>query len=179
MKYAFGTAALALVLAGCGGTATDADADGDGKVSASEAEAAMAATGTDIRPEPGKYKANAKFVKAEGLPAEMEKMMSGMMTTSYEHCITEEMAEKGFEEMMKSGQEDGCSVERMKLDGGNVDMAMTCAAGAKEAMKLEMKGKVTSTSSEYTTKMSGMIGGMSQGSITVDVKQERIGDCDS
>lgn len=183
MKFVVAKCALSLGLAGalaaCGGGATDADADGDGTITASEADAAMAAAGSEIRPEPGKYKATAQFISAEGLPAEMEQMMAGMMSTSYDYCITEEMAEQGFEEMMKSGQDDGCTVDRMKLDGSDIDMALTCSANTDERMTLAMKGTVTPTSSEYETTMSGIVPGMGEGSIKVAVSQERIGDCDS
>lgn len=176
MKYAkmTGCAALALALAACGGT-TSADADGDGEITSNEAAAAM--TGK-IQPQPGKYKSSAKFLKAEGLPAEAEKMMSGMMTTSFEYCMTEEMTEGGFEEMMKKGQDDGCTVEKMDISGNDIDMAMTCSAGDGENMTMAMKGEVTSTSSDYVMTMSGMTAAMGKGEIVVDVKQERIGDCD-
>lgn len=177
MKFFVFAGVARLALAACGGETIDADANADGTIAAKEANAAIDAS--DIRPEPGKYKANAQFISAEGLPAEMENMMQNIMSSSYDYCITEEMAENGFEEMMKSGQDDGCTVDRMTIDGSNVDMALTCNAGTDEVMKMSMVGTVTPTSSEYETTMVGMVPGIGEGSIKVAVSQERIGDCDA
>ncbi|MEM6475975.1 MAG: DUF3617 family protein [Pseudomonadota bacterium] len=176
MNYAktIGCGALALALAACGGT-TSADADGDGEITSGEAQAAMV---DKIEPQPGKYKSSSKFIKAEGLPKEAQSMMEGMMSTSFEYCLTEEMTEGGFEEMMTRGQDDGCTVDKMDISGNDIDMAITCPADEGETMTMAMKGEVTSTSSDYKMTMSGMTPGMGKGTIEVDVKQERIGDCD-
>ncbi len=166
-------AALALALAGCSGG--NADADGDGEVSMKEAAKQAEAQG--IKPEPGQYKATITMTAMDipGMPAEMQGHGSGMTTTS-EYCLTQEEVDKGFEEMMKRGQNGECAYERFNLAGGKMDAVMVCKTPEGEA-RMTMDGTVTPTTSDFTATMAMQVPEMGEGTMTFSAKHERIGDC--
>lgn len=167
-------AALALLAAGCsGGT----DSDGDGKISADEARAEMADNA--VKPQPGQYKTSMTFSKADipGAPPEMMEMLGSSMANSFEYCLTKEEADKGFEKSLTKGQGDNCTIERLNMDGGKIDMAMKCDEPATGPMQVTMTGEVTPTSSDLTMNMKGKVANQQDASIEMKLKQERIGDC--
>ena len=167
----------AFALAACGETTIDADADGDGDVTASEVEALV----TDLRPEAGKYSVNLNLVKADipGAPQQMLDAMAGLMNRSGERCLSEEEAEKGFEEALKEGQGGNCEIDSFALTGNEIDMAMTCAAEGQGSMQVSMTGTVSPTSSDIAVVSTGTIPPFGDSSFEMTMSQERIGDCDS
>jgi hypothetical protein len=173
-------AGAAVVLTACGGD-SNADADGDGTVSAEEMRAEVASEGGGMKPEPGKYKVTMDLTKADipGAPPEMKDMMGSMMSNSFEYCLTPEEAEKGYEEALTEGQDESCTVQKFDLDGGNIDMAMTCANPDEGTMSVAMTGNVSSTRSEINVVSKGNISGMGDANIEMSMIQERLGDCDS
>lgn len=182
MKASIHAGALALMsalaLAACGGEASDTD--GDGTISGAEMQAEADRAGASVRPEPGKYSVTMSFVKAEipGAPKEMQDMMGSMMNQSFEYCLTQEEAEKGYEEALTEGQDDSCNITRFELDGGDIDMAMSCAAGEGDNMDVTMTGNVTPTRSEINVVSDGTLPGVGDANIEMSMVQERIGDCD-
>lgn len=188
MKFSKVSGALALAsaiaLSACGGAggAVDADADGDGEVTSEEMVAAADQVSDQMKPQPGQYRASVEFVSADipGAPPEMVEMMSGMMSQSHEFCMTQEMAEDGFAEAMQEGRrDDSCTVSRMTIDGGQMDMAMTCNDPDAGEMNIAMNGTVSPTSSDINMVTQGTFGPMGEGRMEMNVKQERIGDCAS
>lgn len=181
MKYAFGTALVALALAGCsGGSGTDADTDGDGKVTSDEMAAENAKDGGKLKPQPGKYKVEMTFVSIEGLPKEMQDMMGSRMNTTREFCMTEEMADRGFGRGQNDfDEDDDCTIDKYDIEGNQIDMQMSCKAGEEAEMEMSMKGTVSPTSSDVTMITKGMMGDFGDGSVEMKMKQERIGDCDA
>lgn len=175
MKYAIPAALAAFVLTSCGGS-PEADADGDGEVSM--AEAAEVAEASGLKPEPGLYRVTTQFkgMQMSGVPAELSGEGLGF-TNTMEHCLTDEEVEKGFEEMMKEGQEGTCSYERFDIDGGDMEGVMVCKASEGE-MRIEFTGAATPTSSEMDAVMSSSVPGLGEGTMKFNVKQERIGDCE-
>ena len=173
MRY--GVLAAAMMLGACG--APDADADGDGEISQAEIGAAIDAA-DEIKPEPGKYRATMTVVEADipGAPPEMIEMMRQSMTRTNEICITPAEAENGFREAFSQQNED-CTVNRFALDGGDIDMAMTCS-GQAESMEMALSGTVAPTRSDLRMTMQGDVPGMGAMNIAMTMKQERIGDCD-
>jgi hypothetical protein len=167
-------AALALGLAGCSGGG-DTDADGDGKVS--NAEVAKKAEEEGIRPEPGLYRATITMTDIDipGMPAEMKGHGAGMTTTT-EDCLTEEEVDKGFEEMVKQGQQGECSFETFKLGGGKLDAVMLCKTPQGDA-RMSMTGTTTPTSSNFTATTKMKFEGMEEATMSFTAKNERIGDC--
>lgn len=179
MKHAIGTAALALALAGCSGSGADADADGDGKISAAEAQAENKRDGGDLKPQPGKYKVQMKFVSAEGMPKEMQDMMNAMGAQNIEYCLTPEDAEEGFGKPPQESEDDSCTMTKYDIDGNTIDVAMTCKDDAgKVEGQMTMTGTVSPTKQDITVVTKGMSKEMGAESITMNMKQERIGDCD-
>ena len=172
-------AALASVLAlgACGDGASDTD--GDGEVSMDEMRAEMESEGANLRPEPGNYKVAMTLVSADipGAPPQALEMMRGMMNQSFEYCITPEEASKGFEETLTEGQDESCKIEKFELDGGDIDMAMTCSPQGGGSMRMSMTGNVSPTKSDITIVSKGNVPPMGETNMEMKMTQERLGDC--
>lgn len=173
MRYFLAPALAALTLAACGGGSPgDADAEGTGNVSAEEAVSKAKAEG--IMPEPGQYKATITMtgIDLPGVPAGH----GGGMTTTTDYCLTEEEVTKGFEEMIKRGQDGECSYENFSLKDGKMDAVMNCKS-AEGGARMTMAGTVTPTSSEITASSAIDMGEAGKGTMNFTVKHERTGDC--
>jgi len=182
VQHTMGLALTALALSACsGGGSVDADADGDGTVSSEEMREAVAEAGSDMRPQAGKYATTMEIIEIDmpGAPDAIKNMMGSAMNQTTEYCLTPEMAEKGWEDSLKEGQNGECDVNTFTLDGGEVDMQMTCAVeGGAGEMKVAMSGEVTSTTSDLTMSMDGTVPEMGDVTMKMGFKQERIGECD-
>jgi len=174
MKRIIMAAAGAVLMAGCSG-GSDADADGSGDVSVKEAIKQAEAEG--LKPEPGQYKATITMtgIDIPGMPPEMAGHGAGLTTTS-EYCLTEEDVAKGFEEMMKRGQNGECNYERFNIAGGDLDAVMVCKTPEGTA-RMEMTGTATPTTSDFTAKMAMSFEGAGEGTMSFAAKHERVGDC--
>jgi hypothetical protein len=166
-------AACAAMLAGCSGG--NADADGDGAVSLKEA--ADQAKTEAVKPEPGLYRMTVTMtdISFPGMPEEMKGHGGGMTNTS-ENCLTPADVEKGYEEMLKQGQDGECSFETFNLKGGALDAVMVCKTPQGES-RMAMNGTTTPTSSEFTATTKINLDGMGEGTMKFTAKNERIGDC--
>ncbi len=175
-----GIAALSLSACGGAGGVVDADADGDGEVTQEEAQAVADQIGDEVKPQPGQYKATLTFVSAElpGAPPEMVDMMGAASGNDYEFCMTEEMANQGYGEAMRENQDDSCTIDRMTIDGNDMDMAMSCNDPNMGEMTISMQGNVSPTASDLTMVTEGTFGPMGEGKMEMNIKQERIGDCE-
>ena len=181
MKTVTFAAVSAFALAACGGEAIDADADGDGEVTQAEVANAAQQLGDDVKPQPGKYSSTVEFVSAEipGAPDEMIDIMRAAAGNSFEFCMTEEMAQEGFGEAMKSDQDDSCTISKMTIDAGEMDMVMACNPEGTGEVTVAMKGSVSPTSADITMVTEGSFGPMGEGKMEMNIKQTRIGDCDA
>ena len=177
MKRIIMAAAGAALIAGCSGGAdgTAADADGNGNVSLKEAAKKAEAEG--LKPQAGQYKAVITMTGIEipGMPPEMKGHGAGMVTTT-EYCLTQAEVDKGFEEMMKRGQNGECSYESFNLAGGKMDAVMVCKSPEGDA-RMTMNGTVTPTTSDFTATMAMKFPDATEGKMTFNAKHERIGDC--
>ncbi|MGB3711075.1 MAG: DUF3617 domain-containing protein [Erythrobacter sp.] len=180
MKQFVLPAIAALSLAACGG-GTDADSDGDGEVTFEEAQALAERSGERIKPQAGKYRAQMTFVNADipNAPEGVVEMMGEQMSRSYEFCLTPEQAEQGFGEAMRDGQSENCTIGKFSIDGNQMDMSMTCDDPDAGQMEMTMTGTVGRTSSDITMVSKGVFGPMGDAEVEMNVKQERIGECDS
>ena len=181
MKNFVVVGACALTLAACGGGSVDADADGDGTVTSAEMSEAVAEAGSELKPEPGKYELTMELLKVEapGAPEQMAQMMGSMMNRTDEFCLTPEMAEQGFAENFKENQNEGCKVDAFTLEGGNMDMKMSCSdEEGMGDMQIAMQGEVSPTASDMTMEMDGNIPQLGRIQMAMSYKQRRIGDCD-
>lgn len=166
-------AIAALLLSGCSGG--NADSDGNGKVSVKEA--AEKARGELPKPQPGLYKTTVTMTNIEipGMPDSMEGHGAGL-TRTIEDCLTEEEVEKGFEALVKQGQDGECSYERFDLAGGKLDAVMVCDAQGRKA-RMEMTGTTTATSADLEATMAMAFDGAGEGTMSFTARHERIGEC--
>jgi hypothetical protein len=164
----------AVLLAGCSGGG-NADADANGEVSVKEA--AKEAERQGMRPEPGLYKTTVtmKGLDIPGMPPEMADHGAGL-TTTVEDCLTQEEVDKGFEELVKQGQDGDCTYEKFDLSGGAIDAVMVCKADGRST-RMEMTGQTTPTSADITATMAMDFDGVGEGTMTFNAKHERIGEC--
>ena len=130
-----------------------------------------------MKPEPGLYRATITMtgIDIPGMPAEMAGHGSGMVTTT-ENCLTQEDVDKGFEEMLKQGQQGECSYERFDIDNGKVDAVMVCKTEQGSA-RMTMAGTTTATSSDFSATTTMTIDGVGEATMKFDAKHERIGAC--
>lgn len=167
-------AASVIALNACGGN--EVDADGDGAISENELKAAADEM---VRPEPGRYRTTVSLVDIEmpGAPPQArEAMKSAMQTQTSESCLTQEDADRGFEQMTQNMQNANCKYEKFEMDGSNIDARAVCDADA-GTMDMTMTGTAGRTSSDMTMTMKGNMTGMGEGRMTMRIQNERIGDC--
>ncbi len=163
---------LAGLLAACSGGGTGSDSNG--KVSTAEAVSKAASM---PQPEAGLYRATITMIGIEvpGMGPNMAGHGGGMTTTS-EYCLTAEDVAKGYEEMLKQGQDGSCSYEKFAVDGGKLDAVMLCET-EQGAARMTMQGTTTPTSSEIDASMKMDLDGMGNGTMRFNAKHQRIGDC--
>lgn len=156
----------------------------DGPKTAEEVKAEMADLAKDARPEPGKYRTTIKIINVSipGVPEADAKKMQGMFGSTgqaSEHCLTKEMADKGFEEFGKHAAQGNCTYDRFSAGGGKMDAVLTCKTAATVTTRSELHGTFTSTSSNLKMKTESSGGGLPGGKMTMEaeVSSERIGDC--
>lgn len=172
MRRIIMAAAGAALLAGCSGGG-NADADGNGEVSMKEA--AKKAEG--LKPQAGQYKAVITMtgINIPGMPPEMAGHGGGMTTTT-EYCLTQAEVDKGYQEMMKRGQNGECTYESFNLAGGKLDAVMLCKTGEGDA-RMTMNGTATPTTFDFTATMAMKFADAPEGTMTFTAKHERLGDC--
>ena len=172
--------AASLTLAACGDTS--ADADGDGEISMAEAAAKSADM---VRPQPGQYRATVEFVDIDipDAPQQVQDMMRGMFDQGpqvHEYCLTQEEADKGFEEMARQAQDnEECTFEKFDAAGGQIDAIMNCNAEGQGMARMTMKGTGSETSSNMTMTVDAEGPDGRTMTMTMTSAQERIGDCDA
>lgn len=166
-------AAGAVLLAGCSGG--NADADGNGDITAKEVAAKADAEG--VRPQPGLYKATITMTALDvpGMPPEMKGHGAGQTVTT-ESCLTQDDVDKGFEELMKQGQNGECTYEKFDLDGGKLDAVMNCKTPEGSA-RMTMTGTTTATTADFNAETKMNFEGMGEATMKFSGKHERIGDC--
>ncbi|MFO6448438.1 DUF3617 domain-containing protein [Erythrobacter sp. NE805] len=167
-------AAAALLLVGCS-DAGSADADAEGKLSLGEAAKEVEAAG--LKPQPGLYRTTVTMTDLQipGLPPEMKGHGAGM-TTTVEDCLTAEEVGKGFEEMVKQGQNGDCGYESFALAGNKLDAVMVCKAEGRE-VRSTLSGTASATGADLVATTQMAFDGAGKGTMTASVKHERIGEC--
>lgn len=165
--------AAAALLAGCSGGGGEGDAGGEVSVK----EAVDAAKAAIPKPQPGLYKTTVTMTGLDipGLPPEMAGHGAGLTTTS-EHCLTEADVEKGYEALVKQGQDGDCSYEKFDLAGGKIDAVMVCKAQGRDA-RMAMSGTTTPTSADIEASMAIEFDGVGKGTMRFTAGHQRIGDC--
>lgn len=181
------TGLAVLALAGCGskenGTAKDEPK------SARELQSEAAALS---KPKAGEYRQVMKItdVQIPGLDKATADQMQAMMKTSRENvfCLTQENADKGYQDMFKDVSKDGqCTYSNFTAAGGVLDATMECKAplqpGQKEGptgkMVMKLDGRLSDTGSEVVIVMDITGGQPPLGTMkmTTHVTNTRIGEC--
>lgn len=175
------SAALALLLVGCADKPADSGQAG-GK-SVEEAVAEMKAEAVKMRP--GQYRTEIRIEtlempQSEGMPPQMmqnfkESMQAAMQPT--ETCMTQEMADRGAEQVISQGQQN-CRFEKLEMDGGKFDASMVCTPEQGGEVRSNVAGTMTETGSEFrnSSEMNNpqMPGTMK---MVLHFKTTRLGDC--
>lgn len=180
MKRFAGIAMIGLMVASCDGK-TSADADGDGEITAEEMADITSAAVENVRPQAGQYRSTTQLLEIDlpGAPREVVDMMRSRMSgRKTEYCLTQEEVDKGFEEMARQSQQGDCSFNRFEISGGEMEAEMSCSTPEGGVTRMTMAGTGTPTSSDMTMNISGSIPGMGDAKMVMNVKAERIGDCD-
>ena len=138
------------------------------------------------RPRPGLYRTTSKVVdfQVPGMaPAQAEKMKAMFSATGKgrEFCLTREEADKGWEEATKKLAEGNCRYDRFEAAGGRLDAKLVCETGQGMTSTMEMKGTMTSESSQMAMTIDqsapGLPGGSGNIRMVAEVSSERVGDC--
>ena len=173
--------AIVLLLAGCGDK--PAEAGKAGGMSAEEAMAEMKAEAVKMRP--GQYRTEIRIEtldmpQAEGMPPQMMENFKASMQAAMqptESCVTQEMADRGAEQVISQGQQN-CRFEKLEMDGGKFDAAMVCTPEQGGEVRSTVTGTMTETRSEFRTSSEvnnpQMPGTMK---MVLGFVTERIGDC--
>lgn len=169
--------AAAALVAGCSGGGGEADkaAGSGGEVSVKEA---IDAAKADMpKPQPGLYKTTVTMTGLDipGLPPEMAGHGAGLTTTS-EHCLTKADVDKGYEALVKQGQDGECSYETFDIAGGKIDAVMVCKAQGRDA-RMEMTGTTTPTTADIEASMAIEFDGVGKGTMRFTAQHQRVGDC--
>ncbi|MDJ0978731.1 MAG: DUF3617 domain-containing protein [Erythrobacter sp.] len=131
----------------------------------------------EMKPLPGQYQSRLELISAEipGMPANMTEMMKGMLERSITICVTPEEVEEGYKEALRKSQDGECRYNSFTATGGRIEAEMVCSTDMGE-MTMVMSGTGSPTASDVTMQMTGEMGG-GPGSMTMRVRQNRLGDC--
>lgn len=140
-------------------------------------------------PRAGLYRTRTELVSFEvpGLPpAEADLFrtwMAGLTANPQESCVTEEQADQGFDDLLKSIGEGvnglTCGFERFETDPPELDALLACEGGAAMSAEIALSGTADAESMSLTMKMetnSPVIPGQFM-QMEFAVSAERTGDC--
>lgn len=162
----------AACLAGCSGEANRQEGE-----AVAVRDAARQVDAQGLKPQPGLYKTTITMTGLEipGLPEGMEGHGAGLART-LESCLTPAEVDKGFDALLKKGQDGECAFERFALAGGQLDAVLVCNAQGRTS-RMAMKGTLTATSADLEAATRLAFEGMGKGTMNFTARHERIGDC--
>ncbi len=141
------------------------------------------------KPRAGLYLTETELVSFEvpGLPPEeadrFRTQMGGLAASPQESCVTQEQADKGFEDLLKTIGEGinglTCGFEEFTTDPPQVDAVLVCEGAAAMKAEIAFAGTADAVSMDMTMDMeasSPLIPGQSM-EMAFAVSAERIGDC--
>lgn len=168
------TLAAAMLAAGCSGEKESAAGEG---APASIAEAAKQAAAAGLKPQPGLYKTTITMtgIDIPGMPPEMEGHGAGLART-LESCLTEAEVEKGFETLLKRGQDGACRFENLAFKDGAFEGVLVCDA-AGTSTRMAMAGTAKATGADFTATTAMQFPGGVEGTMNYAAIHERVGDC--
>lgn len=164
---------VAALLPGCSDSGAEA-----GEAGKASGKTAAEAVRDDLpRPQPGLYKTTVTMtgIEVPGMPDGMEGHGAGL-TRTLEDCLTPEEVDKGFEALVKQGQDGECSYESFNVAGGKLDAVMVCQAEGRE-VRMEMTGTTSPTGADLEARMALAFDGPGSATMSFTAKHERIGEC--
>lgn len=180
MKAQFAlAAAAALTLAACGEETTSVDP--------TDTEAMAQLADEMVKPEAGEYEVATELVEFEvpGMPKDKVDMVRGTMAGGFAetstYCLTEEQADKGFEESIREMQSaDGeCEYKKFAASGDTLDAEMACKGPDGSVANMAMTGSLGKTEQDITMTMNAQAPGMAEGEMKMKLrmKSKRVGAC--
>ncbi len=182
MTRAMIAAASILALAACGGNDKEPAAP-------RTADEVIAEAGKLEQPLPGRYETTVDLIDftVPGLPkAQAEQMKSMMGRANREassYCLTDEEAQKGFEESIRKMTEGTggmkCDFDRFAVDGGKLDAALTCSAPQGMTSDIALDGTASANASSMHMKMTQRAKMIPGGEMQMEMRMtsKRVGDC--
>lgn len=163
--------ALAGALASCG-----SEPEADGNMTAEEVAEEL----KDMKIEPGQWEATNEIISASapGVPADTLKSMIGQKST-VSNCITPEQAARPSANFLAAQQNNNCTYQDWKMDGGKMTGTMTCEGGAmpgKVVMKMSGDYGPTAYNLDMDMNTMGLPGGMTM-NIKAKTTGRRVGEC--
>lgn len=130
-----------------------------------------------LKPQAGLYKTTITMTGLDipGLPPEMKGHGAGLART-VESCLTQAEVDKGFEDLLKTGQDGECRFDRFALAGGNLDAVLVCDAQGRTT-SMAMTGALTPTTADIEASTAIAFDGVGEGTMNFTAKHERIGEC--
>jgi hypothetical protein len=132
----------------------------------------------EVRPRPGRWLQEVKFVSIEmpNMPEEAKAMMDrgGDMVHSGYTCLTPEQAAKPDASMFNQVAE-GCTYDHFKMGGGAIDAKMTCTGGPQQQVST-MKGTYGEEAYDLAIDMQADMMGQPMRS-KMSLKMKRVGEC--
>ena len=130
-----------------------------------------------MKPQPGSYESQTTLISMDipGMPTNMMGMMKNVFERKTTICLTPEEVEEGYKDALRKVQDGSCRYKNFSATGGSIEAELVCDTDNGE-MTMVMNGTGTPTTSDVTMKMTGNMG-TGPGSISMRVKQKRLGDC--
>lgn len=136
------------------------------------------------RPKPGQYTQTMKVTKFEmpGAPPEMAAQMKATLgqAQATDFCLTQEMSDKGFEEMFREiGKGGECKYQRFDVSGGKLDALLECESKTEGKGTIKMAGTVGSEGSDVTVEIDTKNPASPMGNTLIGMQMvsKRTGDC--
>lgn len=171
-RITFVAAAGAALLAGCSGKGEENGGD-----TVPAGDAARQAEAQGLKPQPGLYRTTITMTGLEipGLPEGMQGHGAGLART-LESCLTPAEVDKGFDALLKKGQDGECAFERFALAGGQLDAVLVCNAQGRTS-RMDMNGTLTATGADLEAATTLAFEGVGEWTMNYTARHERIGEC--
>lgn len=142
-----------------------------------------------VTPEPGLYTSRAELLEFDvpGLPPDqadrLKQIGSGLTSNEHSYCLTQDEAEKGFEDAVrKMGEGTGdmtCTFSKFDANGSTLDAVLNCTGPQGTEATMNMSGMMERDRSEMEMEMSHKAGPIPGGTMKMRMKviSQRTGDC--
>jgi hypothetical protein len=153
------------------------------------ADEVIAQAGELEKPRPGQYETKVEVVdlRIPGLPAaqaeRMKSMMGNVSAQANTYCLTQQEADKGFEDSIRKMTEGTggmkCEFKDFDVDGGRLGAALTCSGQQGISADIALDGTASAEASAMRMEMTQKAAMIPGGEMRMEMKMEskRVGDC--